>query len=274
MQSYCKRFKALATTNPKSEPQNLWVARLRCKMWDCRYCARKNQAIWRAHIIDRINALGGNWIFVTITAHGNSHRVGKTLENLKRGWKILYDRLRRHFKGQKLEYVMLYEKHKKIQKSGVMVSRYHIHAIVQATVEGSNIRHKKRGNFYHQATTRWLKDNCAAVGLGFMAEAAKIEGANAGLVAAYICKYMTKSCQEFAEFPKRMRRIVTSRGFGSPKSQKSENEWKLRAGIFPPDVIEHDKVIDISTGELVTIRYFKFHEVYPDEYDSGFEDVD
>lgn len=274
MHSYCKRFKALAATNPKSEPQNLWIARLRCKQWDCRYCARKNQQIWRAHIIDRINTMQGEWIFVTITAHGNAHRSGKTLENLKRGWKILYDRLRRKFKGQKLEYVMLYEKHKTVSGVGVVVARYHIHAIVQATVEGSNIRHKKRGNFYHKALTRWLKDNCKAVGLGFMAQAAKIEGANAGLVAAYICKYMTKSCQEFAEFPKRMRRIVTSRGFGSPKPKKSDEAWRLRAGILARDVVEHDRVIDISSGEVVTLRYFYFHDVYPEEYDLNERDVD
>src|ERR1044072_6889789 len=99
----CENFRGLAVVDGDDDTP-LLVARLRCKMWDCEYCATKNRSIWRAHIIDTVNKLGGNWLFMTITAHRNAHRVGKTLINLKNAWKRLYDRLRYKFKGKKVEY--------------------------------------------------------------------------------------------------------------------------------------------------------------------------
>jgi len=52
MTEFCKNFDGLAVIDGDPDT-DLLVARLRCGMWDCEYCARKNRAIWRAHIIDR-----------------------------------------------------------------------------------------------------------------------------------------------------------------------------------------------------------------------------
>lgn len=272
MKSHCKRFKALAVSNFKDTPQNLMVVPLRCRMWDCPYCAWKNRTIWRAHIIDRINALGGEWIFITFTAHKNAHRAAKTLENLKRGWKLLYDRLRRYFKPHALEYLMLYEKHSSKNPELQNKIRYHVHAVVRAELPGENVYDRRNKRYYHPAFTRWLKDNSAGVGCGYQCHAAKIASANGGLVAAYITKYMTKAAQDFGEFPKRMRRIGVSRGVGSPKMAKSPETWRLRAGIVRLDVEFHDRVIDVATGEVIPLEYFNFHDVYPEKFDPAYED--
>lgn len=274
MQSYCKHFKALAATNPTDAPNDAWVMQLRCKQWSCDYCAKKNKSIWRAHIIDRINKLAGDWIFITFTAHRNAHKVAKTLQNLKRGWKILYDRLRRHFKGQKLEYIMLYEAHKPDGQIAQNKTRYHVHAVVRATVAGDNVYDRRQKRYYHPETTRWLKDNSASVGCGHQAHAAKIENSHGGMVAAYITKYMTKNAQDFGDFPPRMRRIVVSRGVGSPKAPKSPEKWQIWGGVYPRDVAEHDHVINITTGEIVTADYFKYAPVYPREFAFPDEYVD
>lgn len=274
MKSRCKNFKALAVANPHEAPQNLMVAPIRCRMWSCPYCAKKNQSIWRAHIIDRINALGGEWVFITLTAHRRTHYTGKTLINIKRGWKILYDRLRRHFKQEKMEYVLLYEKHKEQGNNGLAAIRYHAHAVLRVKLEGSNSKDKKTGKNIHRAFTQWLKRNSVGVGIGWSCHAAKINEANGGLVAAYITKYMTKSAQDFHDFPKRMRRIQASRGIGSPKPEKSPEKWRLRAGIIRRDVQDHERVFDVSTGEVIDERYFRGYTVYPPEFDPDYEPLD
>lgn len=266
MPNYCKRFKSLAVANPKETPENLMVARLRCKMWDCEFCAKKNQSIWRAHIIDKINKLGGEWVFITLTAHRNTHKAGKTLENLKRGWKILYDRLRRYFKQEKMEYVMLYERHKESSDKQLARTRYHIHAVLRASITGSNDYDKKKKQYIHRAFSAWLKGASVGVGMGWSCHAAKIENCHGGMVAAYITKYMTKGAQDFGEFPKGMRRIVTSRGVGSPKLPKSEEAWKIRAGLYPRDIVQFNHVYDLTTGEVIKLDYFKYADVYPEEF--------
>lgn len=260
--SSCKRFKGLAVTTADDDREML-VARLRCKQWDCEYCAVKNRQIWRAHIIDRVNAMGGDWLFLTITAHGNAHKAGKTIENLKRAWKKLYDRLRYKFAGQKLEYVWLYEKHSEKDRRGVAKTRYHVHAILRASINGDNVWSETGQYYYHPEMHNWLKDNSASVGAGFMCHACKIQDGNGGLVSAYITKYMTKDAQNLKDFPKGMRRVQTSRGFGSPGKKESEIAWEFRAHLLPGEVLRHPIVTDVSIGQRVTLASFKGQELYP-----------
>lgn len=266
--SHCKRFKGLAVTDGDDDTEML-VARLRCGQWDCDFCATKNRAIWRAHIIDRVNAMGGDWLFLTITAHRNAHKAAKTVENLKRAWKKLYDRLRYKFPGQKLEYVWLYEKHSLKREAEVnkreakAIETYHIHAIVRASISGANVWNARKGYWYHPEMHNWLKDNAAAVGAGFMCHCAKIQDGNGGLVAAYVTKYMTKDAQNLQGFPFKARRIQTSRGFGSPKKKENAVSWEFRAHLLRGEVARRKKVTDVSTGKTVKLAYFDTHELYP-----------
>lgn len=263
MNSFCENFDGLAVIDGDDDTEML-VARLRCGMWSCDYCANKNRLIWRAHIIDRVNKIGGEWLFLTITAHRNAHKANKTVLNLKGAWKRLYDRLRYKFKGQKIEYIWLYERHSSKTVSGKDKTSYHVHAIVRASIPGRNAYSNKTKQWQHPEMHRWLKDNAAQVGAGFMCHCAKIDDSNGGLVAAYITKYMTKDAQSLGKFPKGQRRIQASRGFGSPKPKHNGLHWEFRAHLLRGDVARHIKTTDVTTGERVTLRNFEGAELYPD----------
>lgn len=206
--------------------------------------------------------MGGDWVFITITAHGNAHKAGKTVANLKSAWKKLYDRLRYKFKGQKLEYVWIYEKHTVETLSGAKKTRYHIHAILRAIIEGDNRWNDDKKYFYHPELHNWLKDNAAEVGAGYMCHAQKIPDNASGAIAGYIVKYMTKDAQELGAFPKGYRRVTTSRGFGSPKP-KHEEKWEYRAHILKGEVMRRVKITDVSVGKVVTLASFGDGDLYP-----------
>lgn len=263
--SHCKSFKGLAVADGDDDTEML-VARLRCGQWDCDFCASKNRAIWRAHIIDTVNRMGGDWLFLTITAHRNAHKAKKTVVNLKRAWKKLYDRLRYKFAGQKVEYVWLYERHVLHVKQRNF-STYHIHAIVRASIAGENVWNARKEYWYHPEMHNWLKDNAAAVGAGFMCHCAKIQDGNGGLVAAYVTKYMTKDAQNLQGFPKGQRRIQTSRGFGSPKKRDTGISWEYKPVLLRGDVKRHKKTTDVTTGRTVPLSYFDSHQTYPPKED-------
>lgn len=252
--SSCQNFIGIAVAEPENT-SNMLIARLRCKMWSCEYCARVNRNIWRTHIIKRIGAIGGKWCFITLTAHENAHKYNKTLENLRDGWKTLYDRLRRYFAGAgKLEYVRVFEKHK--------TGRFHIHAIIKADVASD------------KEFKRWLKKNARECGMGYQADAKSITGdGSALLVASYICKYMTKDAQSLGDMPKGIRRIQTSQGIGAAKPTVTDEDWRIKAGVYLEEIQSHEKVIDVSTGEVVSEEYFEKYYYYPehDEIDRNSE---
>lgn len=243
--SSCDNYTGIVVSEPENTGKML-VAEMRCKMWSCAYCANVNRNIWRTHIINRIEKLGGEWCFITLTAHEKAHKANKTLENLRDGWKTLYDRLRRYFAGsEKLEYVRVFEKHK--------TGRFHIHAIIRAKIPDD------------KAFKRWLKKNARECGMGYQADAKNITGdGSALLVASYICKYMTKDAQNLGDMPKGLRRIQASHGIGAAKPNTPKYDWRVRAGVYLQDVKEHDYVIDVGTGEVITDEYFKWFSYYPE----------
>lgn len=259
--SYCKNFSGVAITSTDDDVPAL-LMRLRCKQWSCPFCAEQNRRMWKNHIIERIAAMGGDWIFITITAHANAHKAGKTIENLKSAWKKLYDRLRYKFKGQKLEYVWIYEKHTHETLSGAKKTRYHIHAILRAVIAGDNQWNEDKEYFYHPELHNWLKDNAASVGAGYMCHAQKIPDSESGAIAGYVVKYMTKDCQDIGKFPKGYRRVTTSRGFGSPKP-KGDMIWEFRAHILKGEVMRRVKITDVSIGKVVTLESFGDGDLYP-----------
>lgn len=249
--SYCKNFTALLVSEP-SQTNDMLVARARCKQWDCDYCARINQRMWRGYLNNRIAKIGGDWSFMTLTAHPSAHKHGWTLANLRDAWKPVYDAIRYLRREQKpIEYIRLFEQHK--------TGEYHIHCLWRLWLP-TPFRHMD-----------WLSDTAAKNGLGWRVDWRQIErGTEAQKVAMYITKYMTKDAQGMMNMPKGLRRIQTSQGIGAMKPVGSADEWRLRSGIYSEDVRDHDKVIDVSTGELITEQYFKWNWIYPQEY----QDID
>lgn len=248
MKSYCRNFRAILATNPPGTGEML-VARARCGMWDCDYCARVNQRMWRGYLNKRIADLGGNWSFMTLTAHSAAHKHGWTLANLRDAWKPIYDKIRNSFSAQKpIEYIRLFEVHKS--------EEFHIHVLWRIDLEPFT------------EMNDWLKSVVTANGLGWKCEWKAIErGAEAQKIAMYITKYMTKDAQGMMKMPKGLRRIQTSQGIGAMKPEGSEHVWRLKSGVYEYDVLENNRVTDVSTGEVITEKYFKFHDVYPPEYD-------
>lgn len=258
----CENFKGIVADT--SDSRNWYMARIRCKMWSCELCAQINRSQWRAHIIDGINKIGtfDRWWFVTITAHRRAHKAVNqraTLSNLQRGLKTLYDRIRRIVvkKSDKLEYVRVFEHH----RGGTV----HAHLIMRGKFTVQTGELDKKGNDI--GLTRWFKDNCAEVGLGYQASAKPIrssQGVHAGFVSAYVTKYLTKGAQGFKLFPKGVRRIQASSGFGALKVPESQYNWHMKSGIFEHDVLEH-RVTDVNLDRVVTTDEFEDSYIYPVE---------
>lgn len=258
----CENFRAIIVD--LSNDRQWYMSRVRCKMWSCKSCAEINKARWRAHIIDKINVIGtfDKWWFITVTAHRRAHKALAqiaTIRNMQRGLKTLYDRLRRILvKGtEKLEYVRVYEPHK--------TKKFHAHLIVRATFSHASNEFDKKGN--DKGLTRWLKDNCASCGLGYQASAKPIKsglGVHAGFVSAYITKYLTKSLQGDFTYPKGLRRIQCSSGFGSLDEKDSQFEWTMKSAIYADEVVTR-RVTDLQTGQVVTLDDFEEHNLYPPE---------
>lgn len=176
----------------------------RCKMWKCQPCANTNRLLWQAkigHGYEWYNAheIDG-WNMLTITASPKNKTFDQCLFRWKNQWSKLSSRMRRKHPG--FRYVILPECHKD--------GRVHWHLIASGNIK-----------------TRWLKDNSAQCGLGFMATAEAINDGKQAI--GYVSKYISKSIYEL-EWPSKMKRISTSQKW--PKLPPEETfveldvDWK------------------------------------------------
>jgi hypothetical protein len=184
------------------ETRQIEFGKGRCGMWTCEQCAIHNAKKWIARIIDGVNKLpSDDWYFATVTAH-KWHRGEKSLVNLRANWHKLRKRMARLIKP--LFYVRVWEHHKD--------GSYHLHIITNACV-----------------TTRWLKDNAVACGMGYQAKIDKT--INAGQAAGYVAKYMLKQSENMTlhTYPPKAHRIETSNNWVA--WHKKESDWRY-AGNF------------------------------------------
>jgi len=259
---YCIKFSAIVVDTTKD---SLWyMARTRCKMWDCEYCAERNKDAWRKHIVKGIEKIGrlSTWWFITITAHRKAHKAktqNATLKNLQRGLTLLYGRLRheRKPKTPKLEYCRVFEKHKK--------DTIHAHFILCGIFRSQNGQFDKDGN--DCGMLRWLKDNCAQIGLGYMVSIKPIRceaGYTGKRVAGYVTKYMTKQSQSFLAFPPKVRRIQCSHAFGALKVVNEQYAFHIKSAIFPEE-LEQREVFDLNLNRKVQLSDCDKDGYYPPE---------
>lgn len=253
MISFCPNFKHVLLCE-KNNGADLMVLRARCGMWSCEYCAPINQAHWRKHLDARIEALGGKWSFMTLTAHQEAHKGGWTLVNLRDAFKPVYDGIRNNFATQKpIDYVRVFEMH--------LSHEFHIHMLWRINLEPFTDMDK------------WLKELVTHHGLGWRCEwKAAYENSSTPAITRYVTKYLTKAGQGAIEMPKGIRRIQTSHGIGALKKEKSDDGWHLASGVYRGELKFYERVIDVSTGHLVTERDFRGWTVYPPELDK--EDVE
>jgi len=266
---YCARFKKVLTTY--SDVQNRLV-RTRCKMWDCRYCANINRKRWRAVLLSYFNSEEGRtkvWSFNTITIPRYIHRhsmvqarIELSLAFIRTNWDRLIKRLKREYGN--FSYVRVLEQH----QSGVL----HIHLLASFHLTDLHTGYGKRGKAYSYSPK--FKSHVTACGFGFISNSQNIldehgEPANAGYVAGYPLKYMTKQSESFATAMRgrRCRRVLTSRDIGSPQVQESSDIWWLRDGIYFEEVLSAQLLgiqwIDLNTGAIITTDDFDDSDRYP-----------
>lgn len=178
------------------------LTRPNCKMWNCETCAARNAGVWIAKILNGINRIGGEWSFLTLTAHRH-HRKSKSVANLRQGWKKFYNRILAFLgkTAKDLYYCKVWEQHKD--------GGFHLHILLSVCFG-----------------TRWAKDNAAACGMGFQADWREVD--NAGQVAGYAAKYTLKNAQVARggiSWPSGLRRIETSRNWPILPKKEQESTW-------------------------------------------------
>lgn len=230
-------------------------------MWTCAYCAKKNQSIWRARIIDHINNNSHlDWSWFTLTAHSKRRGKKTSLKNLRDAWDRLIKRIKRKYdNGEKIHYCRVYEQHKD--------SSYHLHCIISIKWLNLKIRTSRDGSKTSHDT--WLDKQAKSLKLGYYTHAANFDGKHAGYMAGYVTKYMTKLSDDFKETLGRVRRIQTSQGW-SKKEYESDLTWIMKSGYYEDNLLTDmtlgRKVLDITIGEYVTYDNFIDSYVYPIEF--------
>lgn len=246
MAQSCSNFRALLVAD---KDRDLLVARARCKMWSCPYCADVNRKQWRMRIYKAQDTLGEEWAFVTLTAHSKAHADGDTLNNLQNGWKRLSARMRRRWGT--FAYVRVYERH----ESG----EWHWHMLVNFHFDDIRIRKHKNGKETPYSPT--LEKMARECSLGWYTHAENMRTVKGA--AKYVTKYMSKSLEEL---PKGIRRIQTSQNFPE-LTNESEYDWSIRAALYERDLFHIEdrggEMVDVSTGDKITHSYFELDPVYP-----------
>lgn len=267
---FCPNMKLVMVAKFADGSRRMDMVHVRCKQWSCRYCAPANARLWKDYILKRLSREdfeGKSWVFVTITAHEDSHKISPqaTLKNLQRGWGKLYHRIKTFNNGKAFDYIRVFEKHENGKYGG-----YHMHLIMSigdafadkkeafarvlerekiARKQGKKPR-KRLKREKHPA--RWIKDACRACRMGYEADMKQI-GQTTTKVASYMTKYISKQL-EILEFPPRMRRIQSSVKFGSPKRRKTGNvrQWMPRSAIYKSDLEDFDLIFDMTRNHVIS----------------------
>jgi len=161
--------------NPKSpfllrvdeiEQRAYWF-RADCKLWTCSECAEQRKTrvasrAWRG--ADRFAKVGFPVQFTTLTSHRHVRTRDASIKRWREAWPRLRKRCRRQC--EEFHYGVFPEQH----KDGTV----HIHLL-----ETSGL------------SQTWFKDNCAGIGLGYMAKVKPVP--NPARAAKYVTKYMSKA---------------------------------------------------------------------------------
>lgn len=236
--------------------------RLRCKQWDCEYCALKKQSIWRAFLYDKMPKVSDDWWFITITAHSRMRSQDASYKNLQRGIDVLMKRVRRVF--GKVDYVRVFEKH---PSSDAIHAHLVCSNLTPYVISGC---HKNLQPGWLALTARdsstgawairsWLKKTAQECQIGYQADVQRLTN---NYAVNYATKYLTKSAQEIDI--KGIRHVQTTRGIGSPKGE-SDRIWQVGDYVTVKDFKAGERLLDVQTGEVLDADYWAEFDVYPPE---------
>lgn len=254
----CEFFQNVIVADEQINPDaeiNL-VARSRCKMWKCEYCAGVNRRLHQARLMHAVNELGGSWSFNTFTASRYKRGPVRSLQNIRGAWDTLMKRAKRRW--GKFQYCRVYEPHAD--------GSWHVHAVFSVIPEPI---HKPKINdprtWYSVDFHKW----CSELGIGYIINNQHIREGQPALVAGYLVKYMTKSVMTARqEEIGRMRRIQYSQGMPELPRNQPLHQWRLKAALWPEDIFNSNRQwVDVDTGEIITSDVFLESTYYPPELD-------
>lgn len=254
---FCSFFKLVVFK--ESDAGVVVMQRLRCKSWQCPYCAKENRRLWADHLRRRLPRLSANWWFVTLTAHELNRTPENSLENIRSNIDRLFKRLRRIY--EKLDYVRVYEVHKK--------GAFHAHLII-AGLSARVQKHTARNGVHYWRPTldargkgnlsirTFLRRTARHLGMGYMVDVQKVGELRA--VTRYIVKYLTKDAQNFSV--KGLRRVQTTQRIGGLRTGGTSG-WSVKARVFRSDVPENARLYDADRRVYVPDEYWSENLTYP-----------
>jgi len=255
---FCPHYSLVVWKRPLSGPVTL--VRLRCKSWQCEFCARKNRELWRSHLKKRIGKIGGLWWFITLTAHENTRTPGTSLENLRENLDRLFKRIRRVW--GRVDYVRVYETHQ--------TGAFHAHIVMQGLSHRVQKMVAKNGQEYFRPASEpkgkgnwsvrtWFRRSARQIGMGYMVDVQQLQATP--VVVNYITKYMTKDAQAF--YVKGLRRIQTSQRIGAA-NPRGEGGWSVGPVLYG-GAVEWGPVRDADLKITIPPEYWKDNIVYPNK---------
>jgi hypothetical protein len=259
---FCPRYVGVAWTHLPGNKALL--TRLRCGLWSCPYCSRKNASIWRAFLLNKLPKVADDWWLLTLTAHSKLRTRGQSLENIRTNIDRLMKRLHRTF-GE-FDYVRTYEKHPTSEA-------IHAHLIVSNLapyVVHGHYKNWQRGfvgvlarpyRLGCWSVNSYIKILTQEVGMGYIADCRPLTG-DTSFAVNYVTKYLTKEQQDINE--KGLRHVQTSRGIGSPKVE-AKYDWQVGGFVTNRDFFPGERLTDLQTGEALLPDYWFDEDVYPDE---------
>lgn len=257
MARFCPFFHQVAYK--ETTPGTVMMFRLRCKSWQCEYCAKINRSEWLKHLRKKIPRVADNWWFVTITAHENTRSEELSLNNIRSNIDRLFKRVNRVWSH--VDYVRVYEQHK--------TGAYHAHMAVSNLSARVQKHTAPNGVDYYRpaiqeryigniAVRTWWRRTCRSMGMGYKVDVSEVQ--EVGRVTRYVVKYLTKETQGY--YAKGLRRIQTSRRVGSPRRAK-DGGWSVGARVFQQVLPPLSHLYDADKKLQVPDAYWQTNLTYP-----------
>lgn len=250
--------------NPCSNPKRpyLWandydsrrilVVRPNCKQWSCPECSQRNRRRWATRVYQGMNeyaADGRAWWLATLTLLGGKRSLDRQVYIWRSAWPKLYHRMKRHTRklgNPELHYAIAPE-------LSPEEGRMHCHMLLNDSLGATPTGRKK-----DPYISSWLKDNCAEVGLGYMADIRPMPNSKIG--SWYMSKYVGKALG-VEDWPKYLQRIRVSNKWPELKTEESiasDLNWNIALGSTISEIIMNFwsvgfDAVNLNTGELIEI---------------------
>jgi len=258
----CKNYIKVAYTT--IGPKEALFTRLRCKQWDCEYCAEKNAKTWQYWLVEKLPNISDDWYLVTLTAHSKTRTTLDSLMNLRNNTEALIKRVKRVW-GNDIEYARVYERH---PTSEAIHAHFIMTGITPYVVNVCSVKLRpmaigvteRKGHVGTWSAKTWFKKNAQELHMGYMADVKRLQG-NPRDVAFYVTKYLTKDQQAF-RVPY-LRHVQVTQGIGSPEFEHTY-EWTPVSYITSRTFQAGTRVLDLDTGKVIDNNFWEHTGFYPD----------